>query len=153
MSEILIQAVLRNTTTRKDAAYVVAIHHAEDSSKSTYTVVTYWGRWDTFVQWGVARLQSQEKYVGSSLQSARGAMYGWIQKKRIRGYDVQASRSTTPYFHISSQGAICEVITPGSEPVPAKNVDSAKPKPAQEPVKLPKQRPDSIWTTLEIKRR
>jgi len=69
--------VLRNTTSRKDAVYIIEVD--EDNQK----VAGWWGRWDTYQAHGLAGLRSQMKWDGPSYQNAADKL---LRQKLEKGY-------------------------------------------------------------------
>lgn len=85
------EVVLRNTVTRKDAAYVVCV--LTDSRH--YRVIGYWGTWANYED---GKLRSTVKKDGTGVIGARLAAAEIIEEKVNKGYEVQPDLSWGPLW-------------------------------------------------------
>jgi len=97
--------VLRNTTTRKDAVYILdAVGYTAQGGHPQFALTAYWGRWPTFLQSKFAKLRWQSKYHGASRINLQMKVQEIITAKLCKGYQVQENHSVLPEWPICLYG-------------------------------------------------
>ena len=92
--------VLRNTSTRLDAVYVLD----GTGFGSVYWLTGYWGRWPGFLRDGVFGLRKQEKYCGPAKADLIRKVQEIVSEKLAKGYRVQEDVSRLPQWPIMPYG-------------------------------------------------
>lgn len=98
--------VLRNTTTRQDAVYVLdAVGFGNSNGgPSEYWLTAYWGRWPRFLAEGVFGLRRQEKYHGHDRLNLIERTRTIVTEKLCNGYQVMEEHSRLPDWCICQWG-------------------------------------------------
>jgi len=98
--------VLRNTTFRKDAVYILDAvgFHSEGSGEYEYWLFAYWGRWAAFLSGGTSVLRKQEKYNGLVKVDLMAITQRIVAEKMNKGYRVQEEMSLLPEWLILPYG-------------------------------------------------
>lgn len=127
--------VLRNRSSRKDAAYAVRVQEGISGKSRIFEVWTYWGPWATYEQNGINALQRMMTGWYFSQSTAHSQADRQIGVKRGRGYIVQSSVDYS------------QMTVPNPQPP---TPPTGGPKPEPKPT-APKWAPDSMVSRLKAR--